>query len=428
VSSLRSNNFVPDTVAESIVVFFVGAAILRSQGSTKNYTYLLHTSFRQADHSLASQLVDEYRNALATEIAIAARQSLSLMKSNFRDKLQRAYEIMQKTFPIIPSLESIVAEIDKTIASTAVIEINSKTGEGVNPNPSRRHTLYIGGTKIGRGVTIKHLLITYYGRDSIYPQIDTVLQHARMYGYRQSELPATRIYLPKHLGVRFYDIHQTDDIMRDKCKISHESIPMIPLMARNIKPTRKNVLDDSMVDIATYLGGQRYFPLLPISDPTILGNQTDMLDNFLSPYEEMKLYSVTVDDLLHFLEFKFASLQSRGAWKDELIREAISSLKGMTKKDGSKYGQEAALVIASRGSDRMKDKSREYKGIGSVLTGSFNKSIRLPSDRPTLIFTRFNGRIEHLVDGTDAGWNGVPFWVPVIQFPDGNYAFSVNRS
>ncbi len=424
VANLR-NNTIPDTVAQSIFVFFVGAAILRIQGSNHNYTYLLHTSFRQADHSLATRLVDEFKNELAVDLTIAFRKSTDDMSQRFREGLQKAYADLQQTFSNIPQFVEVIAEAARAIASTEVIEINSRTGSGVSPNPSRRHTLYIGGTKIGRGVTIKKLLVTYYGRDALYPQIDTVLQHARMYGYRQAELPATRIYLPQHLGTRFFDIHRTDNIMREKCRLSHEAIPVIPLMARNIRPTRRNVLDDSTVDVVTYLGGQQYFPLSPISDPDSLGNQTEMIDNFLSNYEEKVVYSISMDDILFFLNFQFSTPESRGTWKDELIREAISSLR-----NSPEYGDRAALVIVTRSSDRKKDQSRDYRGIGSVLPsgGSITSRLGVPSDRPVLLLTRFNGKIERLQNGINRGWDGVPFWVPVIQFPDGNYAFSVNRS
>jgi hypothetical protein len=434
VANLR-NNTIPDTVAQSILVFFMGAAILRLRGDNHNYTYLLHTSFRQTDHSLATRLVDEFKSELAVELAMAVRNLTDNMSQRFRAGLEQAYADLQQTFLNVPTFDEVVAEAARVIASTEVIEINSRTGSGVSPNPSRRHTLYIGGTKIGRGVTIKKLLVTYYGRDALNPQIDTVLQHARMYGYRQAELPATRIYLPQHLGTRFFDIHRTDNIMREKCRLSHEAIPVIPLMARNIRPTRRNVLDDSTVDVVTYLGGQQYFPLSPISDPDILENQTEMIDNLLSTFEERTVYPISIDNLLHLLDFQFATPESRGTWKDDLIRQTISSLKDLLKdlpeyKEQATLLEQATLVIVTRSSDRKKDKSRDYRGIGSVLPsgGSITSRLGVPSNRPALLLTRFNGEIERLPDGTNKGWDGVPFWVPVIQFPDGNYAFSVNRS
>ncbi|MFN9399409.1 MAG: Z1 domain-containing protein, partial [Dolichospermum sp.] len=65
---MRTSNRIPDTVIQSILVFFLGAAVLRMQGNQKKYTYLLHTSFRQADHHLAAQLVDDFKNQLTNEL------------------------------------------------------------------------------------------------------------------------------------------------------------------------------------------------------------------------------------------------------------------------------------------------------------------------------------------------------------------------
>jgi hypothetical protein len=66
--TLRTSDSLPDAIALSIVTFFLGSAILRLRGNTKKYTYLLHTSFKQADHSVMFRLVDEFRNQLAIEL------------------------------------------------------------------------------------------------------------------------------------------------------------------------------------------------------------------------------------------------------------------------------------------------------------------------------------------------------------------------
>lgn len=423
VTSLITSNQIPDTVKQSILLFFLGAAILRLQGSTKNYTYLLHTSFKQIQHSLATELVRLFQNELAVELKVAVRTSLNSMPSQFMSVLQNAYIELQKTFHNIPSFDDVIAEVTRAIGSTYVMEINSSTGAGVSPNPSGRHTLYIGGQKIGRGVTVKNLLVTYYGRDANQPQMDTVLQHARMYGYRQNELPAIRIYLPQHLAVRFYDIHVSDNSVRNKCKSTHQAIPVIPLK-RGLKPCRRNVLNENTVDIGTYLGGEKYFPLLPISHPTILQNQTPIIDNYLSDYKEETPYSITIDQMLWLLDFRFAAPMSGGAWDDELIRQALSTLK-----DLPEYGNSGSLVIVSRAANRKKNKTRKYQGLGSVLPGGKgDPPYGVPANIPALLITRFKGEVDILPDGTNRGWDGVPFWVPLVRFPDGNYAFSVNFS
>jgi len=416
---LRTSNRIPDTVIQSMLVFFLGSAVLRKQGSQKRYAYLLHTSFRQADHNLAAVLVDNFKNQLTHELSRKNTNDLiNDVSPELRTQLQNAYDNLEKTFESIPAFPEVLAETARRIASTEVIEINSVTGEGIRPNPSRRHTLYIGGTKIGRGVTVKNLLVTYYGRDAQHPQMDTVLQHARMYGYRQKELPAIRIYLPLHLAQRFFDIHVSDNLVREQCQHYHLPIQVIPLMARGIKPARPSVLNDTTNRI-TYQGGSLYFPSLPISEPNILGNQTQELDNLLSAakYSDLQqAYTITIDQLLEILRFEYKTQGATGAWNDNLIRQAVSALR-----DQSRYQNTGSLVIVNREANIGKSQDRNGQ-VGAVLPShDRNAPYNINPDYPALLMTRNIG-------SPDKGWHDVPFWIPVIRFPDGNYAFSVNES
>jgi hypothetical protein len=359
-------------------------------------------------------------------LTLTVRSPSGIGSDTFSNYLDTVYADLSNTFENIPPLQEIIREVVHKIASTEVIEANSSTKQGVKPEPDRQHTLYIGGTKMSRGVTFKNLLVTYYGRDSQTPQIDTVLQHARMYGYRSTELPAIRIYLPQNLSNRFSDIHASDNIMREKCRLTHEAIPVIPL-TRNLRPTRRNVLSDLTVDMGTYYGGVEYFPRVPVSDPDILKNQTEMIDNFLSNYDDKVAYEMTIDQLFYILstDFYFAASNSTGGWKDNLIQEALAALKAMPE-----YGNRATLVIYNRNAAIRKSSLSDYKLVRAVLpqrkVGTILAS--LPSDRPALILTKNDGEVDITPEGINKGWNGHPFWIPVVRFPEGNYAFSVNYS
>jgi len=427
VGRLRTSNQIPNSVAESIVLFFLASAILRLQESThntQNYTYLLHTSFKQNDHTLSTKLVEEFKNQFAIELGIADRRSIDDIEPSFKKKLESSYANLQKTFNNIPKLEDILKEAAKKIASTQVKEINAKTGGGVDRDPLSRHTLYIGGTKISRGVTVKNLLVTYYGRDtkSGIAQIDTVLQHARMYGYRQNELPAIRIYLPLHLAQRFYDIHQTDNDMRLLCQSIKAPIREIPLANKDLKPSRRNVLNKKTVLLKAYVAKSQHFPNVPISELNELGNQTNELDVLLSEEKYSKVrypYFVTIDDVLEILNFKFAASNSSSAWNDELIRQTFSLMKE------KEWENKATLIIVNRSSKLKKHKSRQYEKLATVLPGREKKDplYGAPKNYPILFMTRLTGE-KHF----QGGWHGVPFWIPVVRFPDGGYAFSINTT
>ncbi len=82
------------------------------------------------------------------------------------------------------------------------------------------------------------------------------------------------------------------------------------------------------------------------------------------------------------------------------------------------------LVIVNRKSKLKKTKTRHYRVIGSVLPGNAGKlPYGVRRDYPALLMTRLTGAAD-----AQGGWDGKPFWVPVVRFPDGNYAFSVNYS
>ena len=416
LTNLRDNNQLPDTVKNSLIIFFLGAAVLRLQKSKKMYTYLLHTSFRQEDHTQATQLVEQFKNDLINQLRIADTNSINAIPNQLKLELKNAYADLEKTFSNLPAFDEVIVEVNRRIASTEVIEINANTGQGISANPLRKHTLYIGGTKIGRGVTVKNLLVTYYGRDANQPQMDTVLQHARMYGYRQNEIHAIRIYLPQHLAKRFFDIHTSDNLVREQCQSTHQAIESIPLPSRGLRPTRRNVLNENTVTPVTYLGGRMYFPSLPISAPNELGNQTKRLDDLLSPTNYPKTqhpYPITIDEILTILDFPFATLNTGGGWKDELIQQCLSALKDLPEK----YKNTGSLVIVNRNSKLKKAFSRNYAELANVLPGG-------APNNPALLMSRLTGEL----DQTGGGWDGVPFWVPVVRFPDGNYAFSVNYS
>jgi Z1 domain len=420
VVTLRSSAMLPETMKVAIVTFLISAAVLRLRGMDKNYQALIHTSLKKDEHQLVQRLVDDFTRRLAVELLIADRVGWDKADKPIMRLLSDAYKDVQNGVDStqFPKFSDVVTEAALAIASTQVIEINSRTGEGVQQDPNRRHIIYVGGTKIGRGVTIKNLLVTYYARDAQSPQIDTVLQHARMYGYRIKELPLTRIFLPINLAERFRQIHITDNAMRDVARETGKPIPVIPIPLARLRPTRRNVLRKENVELTTYLGGRQYYPLLPIFTLAELDGQTDRLDKIIdSRYPKtQEVYDVSIDDLLVILEGNFAAKESPGAWDDELIRRAVRLLR-----DDERFHGRAQIVVGSRTSDVGLSGSRGGQQVGSLLSSAVGDPPFGADPNVTLL-------VLMKLTGHGTGWSGNPFWVPLIRFPNGNYAFSLNRA
>lgn len=421
VTTLRTDQVLPATLEAAIYQFLIGAAFLRVQGIVKNYQALIHTALSRDEHEFVRDLVEELKTRIAVTAALASTGAVVPTPDQPIIKgLQDAYADVTASLPYpAPPFATILANLAAAMPSTSVIEINSRTGQGVLANPNRRHIIYVGGAKLGRGVTLKNLLVTYYARDAQSPQIDTVLQHARMYGYRKNELPCTRIYLPPHLAVRFREIHRSDNAMRELAAASGAAIPVIPIPIRSLRAARRNVLSNLTVEQTTYIGGRQYYPLVPESGPAISA-QTALLDAELAarcPIER-QVYDTTITDLLFLLDRAYGTPGAPGAWDDELIRNALEMLAAIPD-----FGDRAQITVGNRGSDVAKLATRGVvPQIQALLpAGAGNPPYGSRPDVPVVVFMRLNGNRAQ-------GWDGIPFWVPNIRFPNGNYAFSLNRT
>src|SRR5262249_17916330 len=148
---------------------------------------------------------------------------------------------------------------------TQVKLVNGETDEDVAVKSPLN--LFVGGNKLGRGVTIKNLLVSYYGRHPRKPQADTVLQHARMYGYRRKDIGLLRLFLPPQLHSVFKAINKMEQGLRDLiARNSSEEFRGV-YVESGLSATRKNILAPG--SIGMYSGGSNYNPAQVLRDDSV---------------------------------------------------------------------------------------------------------------------------------------------------------------
>ena len=92
-------------------------------------------------------------------------------------------------------------------------------------------------------------------------QMDTMLQHARMFGFRAPLMPFTRVFLPRSLAIRFHSIHRAENDLREELK-DGDSLDAIPVqVVGELRATRYGVLDTGSV--VSLRGGAHIFPYEP---------------------------------------------------------------------------------------------------------------------------------------------------------------------
>ncbi len=241
---LDENHPIPEGLKRSILFFLMaGAAAIKKIGTRpRGYSYLCHPSLNNSKQRIAADRI----NAFLLEIT---RVLLGSDGPDILTGLRNAYEDLKVTLGSdTPSFEELIEVIKPQLATRRLLIINGKEkrkgidyGTGLN--------FLIGGNTLGRGIAIRDLLVTYYVRDARVSQIDTMHQHARMYGYRKKTLAYTRVFIPRHLYYKFRDIHRSDTDSRAFIA-KHKDMPAtFPIQySFGLRPTRRGVLHPNKTD------------------------------------------------------------------------------------------------------------------------------------------------------------------------------------
>lgn len=253
----------PRGLEDAITFFLVAAAAQAIQDPdvyARSQNFLCHTSHKRAEHDKLHELVIAFTSALSDE--------LMPLRGRAETLINWAYGELGKTVDDLPPLAEIVDDIVDRLPRRKVRIVNSdgNSGEEVRGAPN----FIIGGNIVGRGLTIPNLLVTYYVRKPKATQMDTMLQHARMFGYRRGLMPYTRVFLPRSLAIRFWRIHEAESELRELLP-NVDALDQIPVqVVGELRATRYGVLDTG--SIVTVRSGKHLFPLEPdtkISDARV---------------------------------------------------------------------------------------------------------------------------------------------------------------
>lgn len=252
---LDANGLIPDGLRKSILFFLVSAAAaIKNIGlGEKGYSYLCHPSLKNDEQAVAEDRINDFLNDVLDAL-YGAPQRIEIIRELNAQRDELAKTLGSET----PPFDELRKLILQHLPLRRLLVINAKVkrqgiayGRGLN--------FLIGGNTLGRGIAIRDLLVTYYVRASRISQIDTMHQHARMYGYRKATLEYTRLFTTRDLYYRFRDIYRSDEDLRayiNKYKSNPATFPIEYQF--NLRTTRAGVLDVKKVD--TLNPGKQIYP------------------------------------------------------------------------------------------------------------------------------------------------------------------------
>lgn len=401
VESLRADHQpspsgqIPSGLQKALFIFLIGATskLIQNPAGENGYAFLCHVSVNKRDHDYIVKLLDRFKENIINILGNPnISQNLRLMED-----LREAYYDLCTTQDKMPQFHQIIEKMNFYINGMNIKLINASSNEEIRLDSV--YNIFVGGNKLGRGVTIKNLLVSYYGRNPRRPNADTVLQHARMYGYRLDNLAVTRLFLPESLANRFRLIHQMENALRELVLKYPDGKFEGLFISDPLRATRTNVLDPN--SIGMYVAGSSYNPTYPLRAMSQRRN-TDWLDMRLAEFSDREdAYDLSIDFIIELLEHCEPDPGHEiELWNPKTIKAALEKIKTIK-------GDRAYLVV--RRNRDLNQPRRETQGILSEREDELAQR-----DAPALFIYRQNANKKGEIE----------IWWPQLRFPDGNYVIA----
>lgn len=454
-SKAHSNNL--DSLNFAVVSYLFATAIRVIQEKKKNpngvkykSSCLIHCEVNKIKHKWQEELISEIIDDVKQAVLEKGNADLHILdlESDAYDSLKLSNELANKQHLInerFPTFGEVEAEVKRILEYNDYIikvvnseeHVASMLNEKGQLRLEQTLNFFIGGSILDRGITIDNMLCFFYGRDPKKFQMDTVLQHARMYGARDKEdMACTRFFTTEEIYDVLKTINVFDDYLYRYLKAHRNSvqtndfISMVIGYDRRISPSAQNKYLPANTKVLK--PGLRTYPVgMQTVEPTENEAITHKIEEIVKrARKENKpnndgfflMHYNDVVDILSLIRdsYTYAEEYNNVGWEWD-INDMVTPLEHLT------YDTDGMVLVAVRG-DRNLSREREniYDKRGRFIDapeagGEINTDRANAVDRPVLVLLKQNGLI-------DLGWRGTAFFWPVLTMPENMEAgiFTIN--
>ena len=440
------------------VVSYLFAAAVRSiqkkKKSNKKYysSCLIHCEINKHKHAWQEELITEIIEDIKQAFLHKANSDLHILdlESDAYESLKLSNELGNRQGLIhekFPTFAEVEAEVKR------ILEYNDYTINVVNSEePGKVATMlnekgqlrleqalnfFIGGSILDRGITIDNMLCFFYGRDPKKFQMDTVLQHARMYGARDKEdMACTRFFTTPDIYDVLKSMNVFDDYLYQYLKAHRDTVQtddftsMVIGYDKRISPSAQNKYTPANTKVLKPY--QRTYPVgFQTIEPTENNKLTKKIEEVLQHAVEGKkanedgFYLVHYNDIVEILSLIRESYTYATEYNNVGLEWDINDM--VTPLEHLTYDTDGMVLVAVRG-DRNLSREREniFDKRGRFIDapeagGEIKIDKKNAIDRPVLVLLKQNG-------SKDLGWRGTAFYWPVLTTPQNMNAgiFTVN--
>jgi hypothetical protein len=294
--------------------------------------------------------------------------------------------------------------------------------------------IYIGGQSLDRGITLQRMLCFFYGREPKVAQLDTTLQHARLYGARTPEdLVFTRMYMTDSVHQRLKEITSIDGVLRQSL-INNDGdnrFAAIELGANGtVRPTSPDRL---MLSDCVNLKSHKRF--LPVGFNTRKGNACEgpmqkideiiriNSNNKIEKFENGELYFINWTTFEDIYEHFMKGVIEIDKWDEDPLNRnwEITELTAFYKIICNSYfkGDDRLILMVKRGRTmkRVKIDGRLQDAPETAQSDTKEmKEIMAEYNVPGIMLFEQEGS-EDLQGEINYGWNNQRFYWPLLMLP-----------
>ncbi len=446
-SAVSSANIYGLTYA--LISYFMATAVRRIQervNHNRDYktSALIHVELDKKNHDwqyrVVNRLIDSIKSAIVEEDQSDQRiwTAVNSIYSDFAESNRkgRAEGLISVE---LPSKDDVLDEIRnifnprknnyhvQIVNSDEQVEslLDEETGELQLDTAAN---VFIGGSILDRGITIKNMLCFFYGRNPKNFQQDTVLQHARMYGARSKEdMAVTRFHTTSTIYRMLVRMNELDNQLREwflegRDKDSDVNAVFVgydkhlkPCAAQKIKASNALTLKPQMrmVPAGFWTGSN-----------TAIKKTIAKIDSLLESCpafghkDEEGFFEIDADtakQILQLIESTFVYKDSGNIHnldRKNDIKEMLCALDYCASKSGGKV---LVLLRTHRNMNRLKANGTYNDAPDDGHTDT-RPSRQKAIETPVLMLLRQEGlKCIDPDTGENIGWNDAPFYWPVLM-------------
>lgn len=205
------NGYIPNSLWDAVKYFIVASAIKRKRATSNSDRYsdmIIHDFREVSQHSNIYTAIDNHISCIKTSFEYGDDDIKTYM-DDFEDCFVR---FISKEIQGSLSFKNIEDEISTVVKKTKVILKNAQGKLTQGNEKLKWHKIYVGGDLIQRGLTFSNLITTYFTRwAKSGGNMDTNLQRARWFGYRNKYLDLCKIFTTNEIAQEFTTLAEIED-------------------------------------------------------------------------------------------------------------------------------------------------------------------------------------------------------------------------